>query len=112
MGSAGGCDCRSVYLPHPPSAGPLSDPERFTPERFLGERPSPYEFFPFGGGVRRCLGAACALYEMKIVLAQVLSRVTLRAAPGYQVRTVLRSITLAPSGGMPVVVDARRATPT
>ena len=52
-----------------------------------------------------CIGAAFATYEMKIVLAQVLTRVELRAAPGYAVRTVRRTVTLAPSGGMPVVVE-------
>jgi cytochrome P450 len=84
------------------------EPERFQPERFLGRRTSPYEFFPFGGGVRRCLGMAFALFEMKVVLAEILSRVELRLATGYRMQTVRRSITLAPSRGMPVVV-ARRA---
>ncbi len=93
-----------IYLTHRrPDLWP--DPARFDPERFIGARPSPYAFFPFGGGVRRCIGAAFAAYEMKIVLAEVLARVELRAAPGYTVRTVRRTVTLAPSGGMPVVVD-------
>jgi cytochrome P450 len=96
-----------IYLTHRrPDLWP--EPERFDPERFIGRRPSPYEFFPFGGGVRRCLGMAFALYEMKIVLAEVLSRVELRLATGYRMQQVRRSITLAPSRGMPVVV-ARRA---
>jgi len=55
--------------------------------------------------VRRCIGAAFATYEMKIVLAEILTRVELSAAPGYTVRTVRRTVTLAPSGGMPVVVE-------
>jgi cytochrome P450 family 110 len=94
-----------IYLAHRrPDIWP--NPARFDPTRFLGLRPSPYSFLPFGGGVRRCLGMAFALYEMKVVLAEVLRRVTLRAAPGHQVRVVRRSITLAPSEGMPVVVDA------
>lgn len=97
-----------IYLTHRrPDLWP--DPERFTPERFLDKRPSPYEFFPFGGGVRHCLGAAFAMYEMKIVIAQVLSRVGLRAAPGYTVRIVHRTVTFAPSEGMPVVLDRRAA---
>ncbi len=83
------------------------DPERFDPDRFVGTRPSPYTFFPFGGGERRCLGAAFATYEMKVVLAQVLSRASLRVAPGYRMRPMLRAITVAPSGGMPVVLDRR-----
>jgi cytochrome P450 len=85
------------------------DPERFNPERFVGARPGPHTFFPFGGGVRRCLGAAMATYEIKTVLAEVLSRVELRIAPGYRMRPTLRAITIAPSGGMPVVVERRRA---
>ena len=84
------------------------EPERFDPERFVGARPAPYTFFPFGGGIRRCIGAAFATYEMKIVLAQVLSRVELGSAPGYRMRPVLRTITIAPSGGMPVVAEGRR----
>ena len=83
------------------------DPERFDPERFVGARPASHTFFPFGGGVRRCIGAAFATYEMKVVLAKVLSRVELRVAPGYKMRPVLRTITVAPSRGMPVVVERR-----
>lgn len=85
------------------------DPEAFRPERFLGMRPSPYEFFPFGGGMRRCLGAAFALYEMRIVLSTLLARTALALAPGYRLRVVRRSVTWAPSDGMPVVVTRRAA---
>ncbi len=107
----GGCDLPAgvvaspcIYLTHRrPDLWP--SPALFDPERFVGARPNPYAFFPFGGGVRRCLGAAFATYEMKIVLAEILTRVELRAAPGYTVRTVRRTVTLAPSGGMPVVVE-------
>ncbi len=84
------------------------EPERFQPERFLATRPTPNTFFPFGGGVRRCLGAAFATYELKIVLAEVVQRVELRIAPDYRMRPVLRAITIAPSRGMPVVVERRR----
>ena len=97
-----------IYLAHRrPEAWP--EPERFDPERFVGRRPSPYEFLPFGGGVRRCLGMAFALYEMNVVLAEVCSRVELRLASGYRMQRVRRSITLAPSKGMPVVVERRAA---
>lgn len=84
----------------------FDDPECFRPERFLGRRYTPYEYFPFGGGVRRCIGASFATFEMKIVLSQILSRVSLRAAPGPRVRVTVRAITFSPSGGMPVIVDA------
>jgi cytochrome P450 len=97
-----------IYLAHR-RADRWPEPGRFRPERFLESKPTPYEFLPFGGGVRRCLGMAFALVEMKIVLAEVLARVELRAAPAYQVRVVRRSVTLAPSEGMPVVVERRVA---
>jgi cytochrome P450 len=84
------------------------EPDRFEPERFLGRSPSPYTFLPFGGGVRRCLGMAFALYEMKAVLAQMAARVELRPATNGPIRAVPRSITLVPSDGMPVVVESRR----
>jgi cytochrome P450 len=102
---AGATAAPCIYLAHrrPDS---WTDPERFLPERFIDGRASPYAFFPFGGGGRRCLGAAFALYEMKVVLAEILRRVALRAAPGNRVRVVRRGLALAPSAGMPVVVDA------
>ena len=94
-----------IYLTHRrPELWP--EPETFNPERFVGKRVDPYTFFPFGGGVRHCLGAAFATYEMKIVLAQILSRVSLRPVPGHTVRVVRRSIMFAPSEGMPVIREA------
>ena len=91
-----------VYLTHRrPDVWP--EPEAFRPDRFVDKRVDPYTFFPFGGGLRHCLGAAFALYEMKIVLARMLPRVVLKPAPRYTVRVVRRSITFAPSRGLPVV---------
>jgi cytochrome P450 len=81
------------------------DPYRFDPDRFLGRRASPYEFLPFGGGARRCIGMAFAIYEMKVVLARVFARTELRLASGGRVRAVRRAITLAPSGGLRVVME-------
>ncbi|HEY8076441.1 MAG TPA: cytochrome P450 [Labilithrix sp.] len=77
-------------------------PMRFRPERFLEFKPSPWEWFPFGGGLRRCIGAAFAMYEMKMVLAAILARVDMRLATEH-VRVVRRSITLTPSDGLPVI---------
>jgi cytochrome P450 len=100
----------SIYLAHRrPEAYP--EPERFDPERFLGTKLSPYEFLPFGGGVRRCIGMAFALYEMKMVLATVLSRAALRLANDRPIRAVRRAITLTPSGGMRVVLVRRDPRP-
>lgn len=87
------------------------DPHRFSPERFLERKPTPYEWVPFGGGIRRCIGMAFALYEMDVVLATVLSRFTVEPAPGVTIRTVRRALTLAPSDGMPIVVRRRSSPP-
>jgi cytochrome P450 len=84
------------------------DPENYRPERFLERRPTPFEFLPFGGGVRRCIGAAFAHYEMKVVLARIVWRATLRAAEPLPLKTVRRGVTLGPRTGMPVTLQARR----
>ncbi len=105
---AGAVAAPCIYLTHR-RPDVWEEPERFDPERFLVRKPGPYEFFPFGGGTRHCLGAAFALYEMKIVLAEMLGRVELRAAPGYTVRVARRGLTFAPSEGLPIVVERRAA---
>lgn len=97
-----------IYLAHR-RPDVWDDPASFAPERFLERRPTPYEFLPFGGGNRACLGAAFATFEMKIVLARILARVELASAPGYQARIVRRGIAFAPSEGVPVVVQRRAA---
>ena len=79
------------------------EPNSFDPRRFVGRRTDPYTFFPFGGGVRHCLGAAFATYEAKIVLSRVLCRVILRPDPDYAVRVVRRGLALGPSAGLPVI---------
>jgi unspecific monooxygenase len=97
----------SVWLTHRlPDVYP--DPHAFRPERFLDNKTDPYAWIPFGGGSRRCLGMAFALFEMKIVLATVLSRVELRAASDRPARVVLRGFTHAPNGGARVIVERRR----
>lgn len=95
-----------IYLVHHrPDVWP--DPERFDPDRFIEARPDPYTFFPFGGGERRCLGAAYSTYVMKIVVTHILSRLTMRLAPEYRMHPAFHAITIAPSGGTPVIVDRR-----
>ena len=101
---AGNIVAPCIYLTHRrPDVWP--DPEVFNPDRFVGRRIDPYTFFPFGGGNRHCLGAAFATYEMKIVLARLLSRVSLRSDGGQTVRVVRRGITFAPYGGVPVIAS-------
>lgn len=84
------------------------EPERFRPERFLERKFLPHEFAPFGGGVRRCLGAAFSDYENKILLATLLRRTSLsRTRKGPEPR-VRRNITMGPKYGVPVRVVAVR----
>ncbi|MFM7601514.1 MAG: cytochrome P450 [Pseudanabaena sp.] len=76
------------------------DAELFKPERFLDHQFSPYEFMPFGGGVRRCVGEALAQFEMKIVLATILANYDLELAEQKPVKPQRRGVTLAPAGGI------------
>ncbi len=99
----------SIYLVHHrPELYPHA--ERFDPDRYRSFRPSSWEFIPFGGGFRRCIGASFAIAEMKMVLAQLFRRLTLRLAPGYRPRRTRRSITITPSEGLPVIAAARLAS--
>ncbi len=83
------------------------EPERFNPERFLDTRHPAHHFLPFGGGIRHCIGAALATYEMKLILARVLTHVDLKLANGYKPRPVWIGNFLAPSKGMPVICTPR-----
>ena len=76
------------------------DAEQFRPERFLERQFSPYEFMPFGGGVRRCVGEALAQFEMKIVLATIMSHYNLELSDRKPVKPQRRGVTLAPAGGI------------
>jgi cytochrome P450 len=83
------------------------NPHKFDPSRFMDSRPGPYTFIPFGGGTRRCLGAAFATYQMKIVLSEVLRRFDVAPVSGYEPRPTRVSIAIGPSEGMPVVLRRR-----
>jgi cytochrome P450 family 110 len=74
------------------------EPERFRPERFLERSYSPFEYLPFGGGARRCIGAAFALYEMKLVLAAILRTYDLLPASDAPVGVSVRNTTVGPRG--------------
>ncbi len=100
----------SIYLAGR-RADAYPDPERFVPERWLGVKPDPYSWFPFGGGIRRCIGMAFALFEMRIVLQAVVPHAVLHLADGAS-SVVRRGVTLAPSGGTRVVMTRRTARPS
>lgn len=83
------------------------NPDQFLPERFLGpnSRKIPAaSYFPFGGGLRRCVGAELGLHEMKLILGTLLARLSLERADPSPLRPAWRFFSLAPSSGLPVVL--------
>lgn len=86
------------------------EPHRFRPERFLNKKPSPFEFIAFGGGNRRCLGAAFALYEMKIIVGTLLQHARFAALSSNTQAHVRRGITLGPRGNVPTKYLGKRMT--
>jgi cytochrome P450 len=87
------------------------DPRQFRPERFLERSYGPDQFLPFGGGAKRCLGASFAVQEMMIVLAGLLSRFEIRLRRNRSVRPRARTITIAPAGGVEVLLTRRSPKP-
>ncbi|MGF1989173.1 MAG: cytochrome P450 [Nostoc sp. ZfuVER08] len=92
----------SIYLAHHREQV-YPQPKQFKPERFLERQYSPYEYLPFGGGNRRCIGMAFAMYEMKIVLATILSEFQLSLVNKRPVRPVRRGLTTAAPAGMRMI---------
>ena len=82
------------------------EPREFRPERFLDGGADTYVWIPFGGGVRRCIGAAFAQYEMRVVLRTFLERAELRAPDPAPEKIKIRNITLAPGNGARVIQDS------
>ncbi|KAB8335222.1 cytochrome P450 [Scytonema tolypothrichoides VB-61278] len=92
----------NIYLAHHREET-YPQPKQFKPERFLSRQFSPYEYLPFGGGNRRCIGLTFAQYEMKLVLATILSRFQVSLVNRRPVRPVRRGLTVAPPAGMQMV---------
>ncbi len=84
------------------------DPCSFQPERFTANQPGAHTWLPFGGGVRRCIGARFALLEMRVVLAALLDRFHVRAVDERPEAMRSRDVTLTPSRGAPVILEPRR----
>lgn len=109
-----GCDLEagtsvmlSIYLAHT-RPDVFEDPYRFDPSRFDGIKPDTYSWIPFGGGTRRCIGAAFAQFEMRTVLRTILSSLDLAPGSGSPDKMVRRNVTLSPKNGSPVLVGSRR----
>lgn len=98
----------SIYLVHH-REDLYPNADQFEPERFLERQYAISEYFPFGGGSRRCLGYALAQLEMKLVIATILSRYQLALADNIPVTLQRRGFTLAPRGGVRMVVTGKRS---
>jgi len=84
------------------------EPFQFRPERWLDHKPGTYEWIPFGGGIRRCLGAALAMAEMRVVLEAMARRLDLEADDPAPERALHRNVTMIPARGGRLVLRSRR----
>ncbi len=96
-----------IYLTHR-REDLYSEPEQFKPERFLERQFSPYEFIPFGGGVRGCIGQALSMFEMKLALAKIVSGYQLALVDRLPEKLQRRGFTLAPANGVKMVITEQR----
>ena len=96
-----------IYLAHTRS-DTYDEPHAFRPERFLGDSaPDTYTWIPFGGGTRRCIGAAFAELEMRIAIQTILGERSLRAVSAQLERPTRRNVTLSPARGTRVIAERR-----
>jgi cytochrome P450 len=96
-----------LLVHHRPDVYP--DPYAFRPERFIGVKPGTYTWIPFGGGIRRCLGATLALAEARAVLRAVVRRTDMAAANPASEHVRHRNVTMIPAEGARVVMRSRTA---
>lgn len=94
-----------LLIHHRPDLYPK--PFDFHPERWIGHKPGTYEWLPFGGGTRRCLGAALAMAEQRTVLRQMAERLELTYADPEPERALHRNVTMIPANGARVVITRR-----
>jgi cytochrome P450 len=106
---AGAIVCPNIYLAQR-RADLYDDPAAFRPERFVTTAPPAFGWFPFGGGIRRCLGATFATFEMRTVIPEILRSVTLRPASRRPARVRREAVTFVPHDGARCVVTASRGS--
>ncbi|MEO1560421.1 MAG: cytochrome P450, partial [Cyanobacteria bacterium J06632_19] len=96
----------SVYLTHQ-REDLYPEPKKFKPERFLERQFSPYEFIPFGAGTRRCIGAALAQCEMKLILTKILKNLELELIDNSELKPKRRGLVTGPNRPIQMVVKVR-----
>jgi cytochrome P450 family 110 len=94
----------SIYLTHQREEI-YPQPEQFNPERFIDKQFSPYEFIPFGGGSRRCVGLALAQFEMKLVLAKVLKTWSMKLVDTHEVKPQRRGLVTGPNSPINLEIE-------
>ncbi|NJR52686.1 MAG: cytochrome P450 [Leptolyngbyaceae cyanobacterium CSU_1_3] len=97
-----------IYLAHR-RAETYTEPEQFQPDRFLAQKFSPSEFFPFGGGSRSCVGMALSLFEMKLILATILAHYQFETSENCPVYPTRRGITFVPPDNFRLKLMGRRS---
>ena len=94
----------SIYLTHQ-REDIYPQPEKFNPERFLERQFSPYEFLPFGGGARRCIGLAFAQMEMKLILAKVMKTWSMQLINTQEIKPQRRGLVTGPNAPINLVIE-------
>ena len=94
----------SIYLTHQ-REDIYPQPEKFNPERFLEKQFSPYEFLPFGGGARRCIGLAFAQMEMKLILAKVMKTWSMQLINTQEIKPQRRGLVTGPNAPINLVIE-------
>jgi cytochrome P450 family 135 len=107
---AGAVVCPNIYLAQR-REDLYAEPTAFRPERFVEQAPPAFGWFPFGGGIRRCLGASFATFEMQIVIPEVLRTVAMRPASPRLTRVRREAVTFVPRDGARCVVTTRTPHP-
>lgn len=95
-----------IYLAHRRQQT-YPNPKEFNPDRFINNKFSPYEYLPFGGGDRSCVGKGLSTYQMKLVLATVLSNYGLKLSFQHRVKPIRRGVTIVPSGDCKMIVTEK-----